>query len=445
MLVLFLTAALSLPVATYSAGISEVCRITDNASQNAVAPSLMSETLGFNRTYGGTRSDSPCALVQTSDGGYAIAGSTNSFGAGNYDFWLVKTDAEGNMVWNKTYGGADYEWAEALVATSDGGYAILGYTLSFGIGTWGDFWLVKTDDLGNMQWNMTYGAISNAYPGALLETSDGGYAMAGGLLAFGSGGSGKYDFWLVKTDPVGNPLWNRTYGRQNDDALAALIETSDGGYALAGSSESSVRIYDFLLVKTDAAGNAEWNVTMGGAKDDFATALAETSDGGYAIAGQTTSFNVTGDAWLVKTDSLGNMQWNRTYGGNSSEWAYALVAASDGGCAMAGYTSSFGVGGEAWIIKADELGDMQWSKTFGGADYDCAVALVATSDGGYAIAGETCSYGSGEADYWLVKIDENGAIPEFRSAPLVFIMLVTVSLIAIIAMKKFRVGFLKLT
>jgi len=190
----------------------------------------------WNQTYGGTSSDEAEAVVQTSDGGYALAGYTTSFGAGSYDFWLVKTDASGSMEWNQTYGGTGIEHTCALVGTSDGGYAIAGGTPIFipesGIAS--DFWLVKTDTYGYMEWNQTYSG-GRAY--ALVETLDGSFALAGGTR-------------LVKTDAYGNMLWNRTYG----GVAYALVETSNGGYALAGYAPIGAGTYDFWLAKTDEHG-----------------------------------------------------------------------------------------------------------------------------------------------------------------------------------------------
>ena len=315
---------------------------------------------GWNKTYGGIRIDQALSLAQTADGGYVLAGFTYSFGAGRYDFWLVKTDAYGNIEWNKTYGGPDYDRAWSVIQTSDGGYAIAGYTESFGAGL-NDFWLVKTDSAGNLEWNKTYGGTSRDVANALVQTSDGGYAIAGYTESFGAG---SYDFWLVKTDAYGNAQWNKTYGGTNDDWALSLVQTSDGGYAMAGSTYSfGAGRYDFWLVKTDSAGNLEWNKTYGGTNDDWALSLVQTSDGGYAIAGETWSFGA-GDAdfWLVRTDAAGNVHWNKTYGGPDFDAASSLVQTSDGGYAIAGFTYSFGAGdADFWLVKADaELG-LAWT------------------------------------------------------------------------------------
>jgi predicted secreted protein len=168
------------------------------ASLNSQAVKAELSTVGWNRTYGGTGLERAFALVQTTDGGYALAGHTDSFGAGSADFWLVKTDTSGNMQWNKTYGEIGVDEAEALVQTVDGGYALAGWT-TIGAGDY-DFWLVKTDASGTVQWDKTYGGTNEEHAYALVQTTDGGYALAGFTASFGAG---NYDFWLVKTDASG--------------------------------------------------------------------------------------------------------------------------------------------------------------------------------------------------------------------------------------------------
>jgi len=355
----------------------------------------------WSQTYGGTSSDEAEAMVQTSDGGYAIAGYTRSFGAGSYDFWLVKTDEHGNMEWNKTYGGAGNELAYALVETSDGGYALTGSGL-----------FVKTDGYGNVEWNQTYGGVS------LIETSDGGYAIAG---------SKNDDFSLVKIDAYGNMEWNQTYGGAEVECAHSLVETSDGGFALAGgtivSNDAGYRAWRFWLVKTDENGNMLWNQTYGIA-NDRAYSLVRTSDGGFALAGTTYIWDSATlgagnyDFWLVKTDEYGNMEWNRTYSG----WrAYALVETSDGGFALAGGSR---------LVKTDAYGNMEWNRTYGGVAY----ALVEKSDGGYALAGYA-PIGAGTYDFWLAKTDEHGVIPEFPSWA-VLPLLITATLVIIVCKKR---------
>jgi len=301
----------------------------------------------WNKTYGGTGSDQAITVIQTTDGGYALAGVTNSSGSGNYDSWLVKTDSVGNMQWNKTYGGTGYEAAYTVVQTVDGGYALVGYTTSFGAGS-SDCWLIKTDFNGVMQWNKTYGGTNYDYGIRVIQTSDGGYALAGQTYSFGAG---SIDFWLVKTDSAGTMQWNKTYGGTNYDYPLALIQTTDGGYALAGYTGLYPNV-DSWLVKTDSSGNMQWNKTYGGTGYDVTWSVVQTADGGYALGGYTSDDLVNIDMWLVNTDSSGNMQWNKTYGGVSIDFAFSIIQTSDFGYALAGYTGSYGAGKEDfWLIK----------------------------------------------------------------------------------------------
>jgi ABC-type transport system substrate-binding protein len=358
----------------------------------------------WNKTYGGADRDEASSVVQTSDGGYAIAGSTNSFGAGGADFWLVKTDSAGNMEWNKTYGGTNPESLYSVVQTGDGGYAIAGETQSFGEGL--DFWLVKTDSNGNAQWNRTYGGTGAQQPfSGAIQTGDGGYAIAGSTNSFGAGGA---DFWLVKTDSAGNMEWNKTYGGTNHEIALSMIQTGYGGYAMVGvTGDPMWGPLDIWLVKTDSAGNMEWNKTYEESGFEYAYSVVQTGDGGYAIAGSTVCAGPQTDSLLIKTDSNGNAQWNRTYGGSDDDSADSLIQTSDGGYAIAGSTNSFGAGGaDFWLVKTDSAGNMEWNKTYGGTNSDSASSVVQTVvDGKYTLAGDTYSYGAGGSDFWLIRAE----------------------------------------
>jgi len=365
---------------------------------------------GWNKTYGGTDNEGVwgSGLIQTADGGYAMAGYTYSFGAGGSDVWLVKTDAKGNMQWNKTYGGTnDDTYSVSLVQTDDGGYAIATSTLSFGAGGY-DFWLVKTDSSGVMQWNQTYGGASAEYAFSVVQTVDGGYAIAGATLSFGAGAD---DFWLVKTDAAGSMQWNKTYGGTNDDTARSMILTSDGGYAIAGQTYSfGAGDVDFWLVKTNATGNKEWDKTYGTVWGETAYSLIQNVDRGYALAGSIHYGNsYAKDMWLVKTNETGNMLWNRAYGGSGHEEAASVVQTGDGRYTLVGYTTShWTLPHDAWLIRTDTSGNMVWNKLHGGTGSDSGYLLVLTADGGYAIAGATLSFGAGAGDFWLIKTDAAG-------------------------------------
>jgi len=356
----------------------------------------------WNQTYGGTGKDEAHCVIQTIDGGYALAGYTNSSGPGYYDFYLVKTDANGNMQWSKTYGESGDDKAYSMVQTSDGGYALAGYTNSSGAGGY-DFRLVKTYPNGTMQWNQTYGGLGNDYARSVVQTIDGGYALAGYTNSSGGGG---YDFWLVKTYPNGTMQWNQPYGGAGDDVAYSVVQTSDGGYALAGYTTPFGSILGkFWLVKTCSNGTIEWNRPYSRGVEDEAHSVIQTADGGYALAGYTFPYLGGGcDFWLVNTDSNGNMQWNQTYDLRLLDEAYSVIQTSDGGYALAGYTNSLDAGGyDFWLVKANSSGNMQWNQTYGGANDDTAYSVIQTSDGGYALAGYTSSYGVGGYDFYLVK------------------------------------------
>jgi ribosomal protein S11 len=259
----------------------------------------------FAKTYGGTYRDYASSVQQTSDGGYIVAGGTTSFGAGLSDVFLVKTDASGNIIWAKTYGGTNSDWAFSVQQTSDGGYIVAGRTYSFGAGE-DDAFLVKTDASGNIIWAKTYGGTGYDNASSVQQTSDGGYIVAGWTYSFGAG---DYDIFLIKTDANGNIIWAKTYGGTDDDRAYSVQQTSDGGYIVAGYTASfGAGFYDIFLIKTDANGNLQWAKTYGEMDDDWASSVQQTSDGGYIVAGGTTSFGAGwSDFFLIKTDANGSI------------------------------------------------------------------------------------------------------------------------------------------
>ncbi len=367
------------------------------------SPNPMSATY-FAKTYGGTYDDWASSVQQTSDGGYIVAGTTYSlysFGAGLDDIFLIKTDANGNVIWAKTYGGTDDDRAYSFQQTSDGGYIVAGRTWSFGAGGV-DIILIKTDANGNIQWAKTYGGTDDDSAFSVQQTSDGGYIVAGYTESFGAGG----DIILIKTDANGNVQWAKTYGGIIVDRAYSVQQTSDGGYIVAVRTWSFVGI---ILIKTDANGNIQWAKTYG---YDQASSVQQTSDGGYIVAGLTFSFGAGGvDIFLIKTDANGNVIWAKTYGGTSHDWAYSVQQTSDSGYIVAGYTYSFGAGSwDIFLIKTDANGNVIWAKTYGGTNYDTASSVQQTSDGGYIVAGTTRSFGAGWDDIILIKTDANGNI-----------------------------------
>jgi hypothetical protein len=362
----------------------------------------------FCKAIGGENDDRGKSLIQTSDGGYAIAGYTISFGAGEGDVYVVKLDANGNLQWTRTIGGPEIEEGNSLIQTSDGGYAIAGYTESFGAGKW-DVYVVKLDANGNLQWTTTIGGKKEDVGASLIQTSDGGYAIAGYTNSFGAG---EWDVYVVKLDANGNLQWTRTIGGTKDDLGYSLIQTSDGGYAIIGSTQSFIPGGgDVYVVKLDANGNLQWTKTIGGPADEIGFSLIQTPDGGYVIAGYTNSFGAGGlDVYVVKLNANGNLQWTKVIGGKKEDLGLSLIQTSDGGYAITGYTKSFGAGEwDVYVVKLNVNGKPQWTKTIGAKNENLSKSsLIQTSDGGYAITGLTSSFGAGEADVCVVKLDKNG-------------------------------------
>lgn len=381
---------------------------------------LTGYTTGWSKTYGGTADDYAVGnIVQTNDGGYAFSGYTSSFGSGGNDAWLVKTDPIGNMEWNLTYGGPQEDRFLDLIKAKDGGLILVGYTASFGAGNY-DALLMKVNASGVIVWNQTYGGAGGDVAAAVFQTADGGYAIAGNT---NSSGAGNTDDWLIKTDAIGNMQWNITFGGTGADMGMSVVQNSDGGYTIGGLTASfGAGGNDMWLIKTDATGNMAWNKTYGGTGREQVNWMIQTSDGGYALFGPTNSFGVGGqDGWLVKTDANGNMVWNKTYGGIVNEFALYLIQTGDGGYALCGSENSFGVGGtDVWLVKTDALGNMLWQKTFGGPNNEDAYSMIQTSDGGYVLLGGTRSFGYGTAtpassDWYLIKTDSENGLAQIDS------------------------------
>jgi len=356
----------------------------------------------WTRTYGGSNDEEGYSVQQTTDGGYIIAGYTESFGAGDSDVYLVKTDSSGDTLWTRTYGGSRDDQGYSVQQTSDGGYIIAGYTFSFP--GYEDVYLVKTDSSGHTLWTSTYGGDWRDEGFSVQQTSDGGYIIAGLTYSFGAGPS---DVYLVKTDSSGNTLWTRTYGGSDHDWGRSVQQTSDGGYIIAGWTMSfGVGRNDDYLVKTDSSGDTLWTRSHGGIYYDAGESVQQTSDGGYIIAGSTYSFGAgNDDVYLVKTHVSGTLLWIHTYGGSDWDRGYSVQQTSDGGYIVAGYTMSFGAGyQDVYLVKTGFAGTPLWTRTYGGSGDDAARSVQQTSDGGYIIAGNTESFGAGESDVYLVRV-----------------------------------------
>jgi hypothetical protein len=365
----------------------------------------------WNTTFGGSNIDVGYAVRQTSDGGYIITGYTRSYGAAGHNIWLIKTDSFGIEVWNRTFGGAFDDEGQSVQQTTDGGYIVAGWTKSMGSGM-KDVWLIKTDSLGNEEWNRLFGGDDDDGATSVQQTTDGGFIITGYTSSFGMG---SVDVWLIKIDSLGNQEWDETYGGYSSDGAWSVQQTTDGGYILTGWTYSSGPGYvgNVWLVKTDDLGNQEWAKVFGGDDVDRGYWVRQTSDGGYIITGYTASVGAgLDDALLIKTDASGNELWSKTFGGTGRDYGYSVQQTFDGGYIIAGYTLSFGAGNEdVWVIKTDSSGDELWDQTYGGAYSDEGFAVQQTTDSGYIVTGFTLSYGAGVHDVWLIKIEGAGVPP----------------------------------
>jgi hypothetical protein len=311
------------------------------------------------------------------------------------------------QVWTRTYGGGGWDYAYALQQTADEGYIIAGWTDSFGMG-YADAWIIKTDALGDTLWTKVYGGTLGDEARSVQPVSDSGFVIAGWTT---SSGAGFGDAWLIKIDLSGDTLWTKTYGGTLEDVACSVQLTLDGKYIIAGNTFSyGAGDSDFWLIKTDSSGDTLWTRTYGGSDAEYANSVQETSDWGYIIAGETSSYGMgDSDIWLIKTDSSGDTLWTRTYGGIDADYACSVRQTLDEGYIIVGGTSSFGAGFyDVWLIKADSFGDTLWTKTYGGIGGDYAYTVQQTSDGGYIIAGRTSSFGAGFYDVWLIKTDIDG-------------------------------------
>jgi hypothetical protein len=372
-------------------------------------------------------------------------------------FLLQITSAQNPLVkmWDKRFGGTDSEVIEAIQQSSDEGF-ILGGDSPSGISgdktqpSWGgyDYWIVKTDSLGNKQWDKNYGGTDMEYFRSVRQTSDNGFIFSGTSKS-GIGGDkteptwGTFDFWIVKTDSLGNKQWDKDFGgTMNDDAFC-IEQTSDKGFIMGGPSTSGISgdktqpswgNQDYWIIKTDLLGNKQWDKSFGGTDGDILFSLLKTFDGGFILGGRSLS-GISGDKtqlswggydyWIVKTDSLGNMQWDKDFGGTDDDELYTIQQTSDGGFILGGSSQSSASGDKTqnswgnwdyWIVKTVWLGNTQWDKNFGGSNYDYFRSVRQTSDSGYLISGDSDSPMSGDktegnlgiTQTWILKTDSVG-------------------------------------
>lgn len=368
----------------------------------------------WNETFGGTNFEEGRSVQQTDDGGYIITGYTSSYGAGGYDVWLIKTDSNGTKEWDETFGGVEDDKAYSVQQTSDGGYIITGFTYSYGAGGY-DVWLIKTYSNGTEEWNETFGGANFDEGFCVQQTTDGGFIITGRTSSYGNGG---HDVWLIKTDSSGIEEWNETYGGSLYDYGYSVQQTTEGGYIIAGFSGGGH--FDVWLIKTDSSGFKKWDKIFGGIACDGAYSVQQTTDGGYILVGTTSSYGAGGsNAWLIKTDSDGNKEWDELFGGTNVEVGFSVQQTIDEGYIITGYIFTYSTQNyDAWFIKTDSNGTKEWDNTFGDIDVDAGNFGQQTADGGYIITGRTDSYGSGGQDIWLIRIESDNDPPYEPSDPI---------------------------
>jgi hypothetical protein len=307
----------------------------------------------WTKAYGGLNNDCGHSIQQTSDDGYIIVGYTYSFGAGDADLYLIKTNANGDTMCTKTYGGQYYDAGHSIQLTADSGYIVTGVTYSFGAGD-GDLWLLKIKPNGDTLWTKTYGGADWDEGVSIQQTADSGYIIMGATASFGSGDG---DVWLLKIDVDGDTVWTKRYGGSWGDIGMSVQQINDGGYMIAGYTHSfgvgTPNYTNVYLLRTNTIGDTMWTRVYGGIHSDEGYSVLETTDGGYIVAGHTQSFGAgPGDVWLLKTGSDGDTLWTETYGGDSADIAASIQHTAEGGYIITGYTESFGSGGkDVWLLK----------------------------------------------------------------------------------------------
>lgn len=361
-------------------------------------------------TFGGSDSDGGRALCETSDGGFLVAGYTYSCGAGWSDVLLVRTDSDGGILWSKTAGGSGWDCGNSIMVLPDGGFVVAGSTTSAGAGGQ-DAWLAKFDEAGDMIWEKTYGGTGVDAGMSVCAATDGGLLLCGYTESSGAGGN---DVFLVRTDSSGDVIWEKTYGGAGPETGDCAIPSSNGGFVVAGSTGSFTANRDAFLIEIDQSGEILWSdyygATGGEGGYDRACSLCPLACGGYAMAGESNGEDNCG-AFLVRTDAQGVQVFSECYGGSFYDYGRAVLECSDGGLLVCGSTKDHDTCmNDIYVLKTSPEGAVVWESAFGspaGSEWGCAVC--ATSDGGYAVLGQTGSFGAGGYDAWLFKITDPSA------------------------------------
>ncbi|WP_461867211.1 NHL repeat-containing protein [Thermococcus sp.] len=428
----------------------------------------------WQKTFGGDGDDKAHAVALTPNGDIIVAGYTNSFGAGGYDGWILRLDGEGNIKWQKTYGGNGSDEVSTIVLASNGDIIVAGYTESFGAGG-KDIWILRLDKNGNVKWQKTYGGSNDDDASALAVTPSEDIIVTGSTTSFSAGG---WDAWVLRLDSEGNVEWQRTYGKEGNEWGRALAIADNGDIVIAGDKLNFAHKVNtvwilrldprgdliwqksypghplevFVFIRTisifngdvlvgglfryfglgynypsaslvwclDKNGNIKWRGRFGGpsvfgygSSSEEARSTVVAPNGDIIVVGYIGRFNDDIDAWILRLDGEGNIKWQKTYGGYDLDVASSVVIAPDGDIIVAGYTYSFGAGGEdIWILRLDKNGNVKWQKTYGGNESDgwVDVNVAIASNGDIIVVSSTRSFGAGDYDAWVLRLDDNGNV-----------------------------------
>ena len=369
-------------------------------------PAQAQDSLWASR-YGGSLNESANAITRLSSGDFVLCGSTFSYGAGEHDVYVVKTDSVGLTRWQETYGGTGTEYGFDLQQTSDGGFIIVGSTTSSGAGG-RDVYLVKTDSGGAEQWTRTIGGANNDEGRSIRELYDHGFIICGTTASFGVG----TDIYVIRTDSLGDTLWTKTYGGAAGESGAAIRETSDSGFIMIGNTGSYGTGYSSMYaVRTDSIGDTLWTATYGNDRADLGATVEIAFDDGFIFGGTTVEDGENYyDAFVVKTDSLGVLEWDSAYGGAYEDRVYAIQPTPDGGYIVGGMSEGGGSRKmDVLLLKIDGGGTTEWSRTYGGSEADYCLAVILDNQNDYFAAGYSYSATGGGSDAFLLKVQRAGA------------------------------------
>jgi len=348
----------------------------------------------WRKTYGGVDYDEGLEVIKTSDGGYAFVGYSNSSGAGSYDVYVVKMNRDGVLEWEKTYGGSGDDRGVSIQETADSGFIIGAWTKSFGAGG-RDFYLLKTNAGGILEWSNTFGGGNSDTAMSAIETFEGGYLIVGQTGA---------SVYVVKTNCNGNEEWHETYpvGTNTYSQANAIQQTSDGGYILAG--HTGLGYSNAFLIRIDSIGTSIWEKTISRNYRDTFYSVQISDDGGYFMVGDSGGTFVR-DLFVMKTDMTGNVEWERFFDKGNDDRGHSGVVTTDGGYIASGWTDNNGSGPyDMYVVKMNMNGVMEWEMNIGGDNEDRGRSIIESAPDVYVVGGFTHSYGAGSSDYYLVKL-----------------------------------------